>query len=142
MSLAAQIPAVVNTPYGPAVDLRELRRLVDEVRSLTALVAVPPLNLERTGAGYILRYSPATAGGSTPAKWIRFHLSGTLAATDQKQDNVTVDAYWQGADPGSTVTVYNTPASVNFMFSGTSGKVGLASYDDINGKYWIVQMEC
>jgi hypothetical protein len=53
-----------------------------------------------------------------------------------------VAASWDGPSPGSTVTVYNLPASTNYVFSGASGNKGLATYDDTGDKYWIVQMEC
>jgi hypothetical protein len=81
-------------------------------------------------------------GGGTSAKWIRFTLPGALATTDSSKASCTVDGYWDGPNPGSTVTVYNLPASSNYLFSGASGHKGLATYDNLNAKYWIVQMEC
>lgn len=79
---------------------------------------------------------------STKAKWILFTLVGTLTTSSASQSSVTVSDYWQGSDPGSTVTLYNVPASSNYIFSGSSGAKGLACYDDIEQKYKIVQIEC
>jgi hypothetical protein len=81
--------------------------------------------------------------GSLIAGRIRFHLSGTLATTDASKANCPVDYYWQGGNPGATVTVWNQPLfDGNYMFQGLTGKTGLASYDDATAKYWIDQMEC
>lgn len=80
--------------------------------------------------------------GITKAKMIHFSLRGSLAVTDVSQTNCTVQDYWQGGNPGTTVTVWNHPASSNYMFSGAAGKWGTASYDDIDDKYRIIQLEC
>jgi hypothetical protein len=83
------------------------------------------------------------ATASSIAKQIRFHLPGTLATTDPSKANCPVDYYWQGANPGAIVTVWNQPLfDGNYMFQGVTGKTGLASYDDTAAKYWIFQMEC
>jgi hypothetical protein len=76
------------------------------------------------------------------ARWISFTLTASLATTDASKSSTTVSDYWQGTNPGSTVTVYNQPASSNYIFSGASGAKGLACLDDIDDKYRIVQMEC
>ena len=80
--------------------------------------------------------------GNPKAQWIYFTLPGALATTDASKASCTVNDFWQGSDPGSTVTVYNAPASTNYIFSGASGNKGMACYDDIEDKYRIVQMEC
>ncbi len=79
---------------------------------------------------------------ATSAGFIRFALPGTLATTDASKASCTVDDYWGGTDPGATVTVYNLPASSDYMFAGVSGAKGLAVWDEIDSKYWIVQLEC
>lgn len=76
------------------------------------------------------------------AEFIRFALPGTLATTDASKASCTVDDFWGGTTPGATVTVYNLPASSNYMFSGLAGNKGLAVYDEIDNKYWIVQLQC
>lgn len=76
------------------------------------------------------------------AAWVRFRLVNTLTVTDVSQSVCVVDDFWGGRNPGTTVTVYNLPASVNHVFSGATGAKGLATYDDIDDKYWIVQMQC
>jgi hypothetical protein len=78
----------------------------------------------------------------TRAAWINFSLVATLAVTDASQAGCSVDLFWSGGDPGPTVTVYNQPAQTNYIFSGSSGKHGVAFYDPAGDKYWIVQMEC
>lgn len=76
------------------------------------------------------------------ALWIRFSLASTLTTSTASVSSCSVVDFWQGKDPGSTVTVYNEPASSNYIFSGTSGNMGLACYDEIEDKYKIVNMEC
>jgi hypothetical protein len=97
----------------------------------------------------LLRDEPGPTSGGTltrPGKgqagFVRFTLPGALATTDASKASCTVDGYWGGGDPGTTITVYNLPASANYIFSGASGNKGLASYDVANDKYWIIQMQC
>lgn len=78
----------------------------------------------------------------TLAAYIRFALPSALAATDASKAACTVDDFWGGTSPGATVTVYNLPASSDYMFSGLTGAKGLAVYDEIDNKYLIVQLEC
>jgi len=81
-------------------------------------------------------------GGSPIYRFARFTLPSALATTDASKAACTVDGYWGGGDPGATITVYNLPASANYIFSGASGNKGLASWDNVNSKWWIVQMQC
>jgi hypothetical protein len=84
-----------------------------------------------------------TGAIATKAAFINFTLPSALATTDASKASCTVNFVWgAGADPGSTVTVYNQPASSNYMFSGASGNRGVASYDPANDKYFILQMQC
>jgi hypothetical protein len=76
------------------------------------------------------------------ARYIFFTLPAALATTDASKSSCTVNGYWDGPNPGSSVTIYNLPASTNYIFSGASGHKGVAVYDEINSKYWIIQMEC
>jgi hypothetical protein len=109
----------------------------------TSTVALPAGTLflaVKTSDG---KFVAVQLGASTSAttRFIRFALSGALAATDASK-TATVDDYWGGADPGATVTVYNLPASSGYVFSGASGNKGLATWDDRNSKWWIVQLQC
>ena len=97
-------------------------------------------NVLTTTAGHYFQLTALGAGGI--AKFIRFALPGALATTDASKAGCTVDDFWSGTDPGATVTVYNLPASTDYMFSGASGAKGVATYDDIGAKYWILQLEC
>ena len=109
-----------------------------------------------TGKKYQARMSGYTAAGdmefvtgevaanadNAAASFVRFTLPSSIATTDASKSGCTVDGYWGGPAPSGTITVYNLPASSNYIFSGASGHKGLAAYDDVNAKYWIVQMEC
>jgi hypothetical protein len=77
------------------------------------------------------------------ARWIRFALSAALSATEASK-SASVQHYWQGDDPGANVTVYNLPthAAGTYVFHGDAGDIGYAAWDERDGKYWIVQMEC
>ena len=76
------------------------------------------------------------------ARWIEFYLTAALATTDASVacDNVT---YIDGYEPDTAVTtVYNEPASANYMFEGDDNDKGKAEYDPGDNKYWIHQFEC
>jgi hypothetical protein len=80
---------------------------------------------------------------SAKAAYINFTLPSALAATDASKATCTVNSYWGGgANPGSSVTVYNQAASSNYIFAAGSGKHGVASYDPAADKYRIINMEC
>lgn len=82
-------------------------------------------------------------GARTQAKRIRFTLAGALTTATASVSGCTVRSYWEGTNPGTTVTVYNEAAAKTaYMFSGASGNYGLAQWDDVQGKYVIYQMEC
>lgn len=85
---------------------------------------------------------PYIVNARMKAKWISFTLAATLSTSDASKSSTTVSDFWQGYDPGGTVTIYNQPASSGYIFSGASGAKGLACLDDIDDKYRIVQMEC
>lgn len=78
-----------------------------------------------------------------PAKalWVRFALYGTLTVTNASV-LCTVDSFWGGPDPGSTTIIYNPNAKINYIFEGSQGHRGLATWDNVNAKYWMVQLEC
>jgi hypothetical protein len=80
-------------------------------------------------------------GGVGGAGFARFGLAAALAATDASQANCHVDESW-GGSAAATITVYNLPASTGYIFSGSAGAKGLATFDAAASKWWIVQMEC
>jgi len=73
---------------------------------------------------------------------LRFSLATTINTTTTSATSCTVDSLFWGNNPGSFVTLHNLPASVNFMFSGVSGKKGVAAYDRNATKWYIIQLEC
>ena len=85
----------------------------------------------------VILNSAAPAGGGG----LRFTLAAALAATDAVQANCTIDEVW-GAPAGSTVTVYNLPASSGYIFAGPAGSKGFATFDPAAGKWWMLQLEC
>ena len=103
------------------------------------------LHKESAGTGVkwcVVVLQNVAAGSSSQAEYIRFTLPGALAAIDASKASCTVDDYWGGTSPGSTVTVYNLPASSDYIFAAISGSKGVAVYDEIDNKYWIIQLEC
>lgn len=99
-------------------------------------------NFTATGSKWasVLLLGQSPGGGGS--RFLRFTLAAALASTAASQAGCTVNDYWGSPDPGSTVTVWNLPASANFVFAGGAGAKGLATFDDIDGKWWIVQLEC
>lgn len=79
---------------------------------------------------------------NTSAQYVLFILPSALATTDASKASCTVSTYWNGDDPGGTITVYNMPASSNYMFSGASGAYGVAVYDLVQDIYRILQLQC
>ncbi len=79
---------------------------------------------------------------TTIARFVRFALTSTLTTSDPLKASCTVDGYWWGTDPGVSITVYNLPSSSGYIFFGANGNKGLATYDDVLGRYWIVQIQC
>lgn len=80
--------------------------------------------------------------GCWQAKWIKFFFAAALATTDASVacDNVT---YVDGYEPSTPVTtVYNEPASSDYMFEADDNDKGQARYDPENDKYWICIPEC
>ena len=75
------------------------------------------------------------------ARWIEFHLDEALATTDS-DCNATVDAFHDGVDPGSSITLYNKSASSNYIFEGSNNDKGIALYSPNDDRYTIVQLEC
>lgn len=82
------------------------------------------------------------AGGGTGSRFVLFALVSALAATSASQAACPVNDFWGGPDPGATVTVWNMPASSNFVFAGSAGAKGYATFDEIDGKWRIIQLEC
>lgn len=102
----------------------------------------PPGRLMSIQGGFHVYGVHPGSGIGAKAKWIYFTLPSALAVTDASKASCTVTLFCQGSDPGATVTVWNMPASTNYIFSGASGNKGAAFYDDINDKYRIIQLEC
>ena len=78
------------------------------------------------------------------SRWIKFVVDdgSGFATTDS---SVTVDGvtYIDGYEPDTAITtVYNEPASSDYVFEGDDDDKGKAEYDPANDKYWIHQMEC
>lgn len=84
------------------------------------------------------------AGGSSSARFLTFGLASTLTTTLTSMTSCTVYLYWGGSNPGTHVTIHNIAASATttFIFSGTPGKRGIATYDDVNTKWQIIQIQC
>jgi hypothetical protein len=77
------------------------------------------------------------------ANWIRFALpAGGMTTAHSSASGCAVLDWWDGFNPGSSVTVNNFSLSVGRMFEGDEGAVGLAFYDPVNDNYQIAQMEC
>lgn len=76
------------------------------------------------------------------AREIYFSLPSSLSVNDASKAGCTVHDYWQGASPGATVTVYNKLTGANYFFSGAQGAYGFATYDDIDDRYFIFQLQC
>jgi hypothetical protein len=79
------------------------------------------------------------------ARWIRFSLAQDMGYQGSAAQ-ATVLGYWDGENPapqqGQQVTVRNIAVTGQYLFSGLTGNVGIASYDVGIDQYWIVQLEC
>lgn len=78
------------------------------------------------------------------AKFCTFGLASTITTTITSVTSCTVYLYWGGSNPGSHVTVCNVAASATttFLYAGTLGKRGIATYDEVNNRWHILQLEC
>lgn len=75
------------------------------------------------------------------ARFIEFAVSGTFAKTNASI-SASVIQYWNGPNPGGTVTVYNlTDSTGNYVFSGPNSGRGYAVYNEIENKYYIFTMK-
>lgn len=83
-----------------------------------------------------------TMPAARTAGMVRFALAATLATSMTVATSCSILNYWQGADPGTRTTIWNLAVSTNFMFTGLSGAVGVASFDDKQGRYVIIQLQC
>ena len=82
-------------------------------------------------------------------RYIKFRLNAALSTADEFKA-ATVEKYWDGIKPDDAATpwvlnVYNlrqTPdgagGSPVYVYSGVSGDVGYAIWDDVRDLYWIV----
>lgn len=95
---------------------------------------------KETGTG--TKWGVVMLTGAAPPGKIRFTLPSALATTDASKASCTVDSVITGGSPGSTVTVYNMPASSDYVFSGASGNKGKAEWDEANQRFEIYQLEC
>lgn len=80
-----------------------------------------------------------------PANWIEFSVDDVDGfTTDDETVTVTVDAYHDGFQPGTPVTViYNkTAENTTYLFEGSDNEKGVALYMRSTNRYLIVQMEC
>ena len=93
--------------------------------------------LENDGDGWYVVQREQQAEG------IQFTLASALATSDASQSGAHVTAYWSGSDPGSTVTLANKAiAAGGYQFSGASGAIGYAIWDDVLMVYRIIQLDC
>lgn len=82
------------------------------------------------------------ASASGVARWVYFSLDDDLATDDSDVSGTVLD-YYDGSDPGATITLINmlTSDEVTYLFYGTEGARGLACCSSV-GVYRIVQLEC
>lgn len=79
---------------------------------------------------------------TSKARWIDFTVTTSAFTTATASlASQTVNDFWQGGDPGSTVTIYNKASASNYIFHGPVGAKGRACLDDIDDKYRIVTLE-
>lgn len=73
----------------------------------------------------------------------QFALSSALT-TSTLSVSVTKKALWGQGIEQDLVTVYNTltHTSGTYKFSGDSGDIGEARWDPVEGKWYIIQLEC
>ena len=74
-------------------------------------------------------------GDEAISKVIEFTLTAAIVDAAASAE-ATVDAYYDGADPGSPVNVYNTHSAINYAPIGATGQ---AIWDDYRGRYQIVE---
>lgn len=78
------------------------------------------------------------------ARFIEFSATEAVDTTDASF-SADVEDYWDGYDPDPTdagITVYNQAASSDYIFECDNGDMGIARYDEWDGKYRWVQGEC
>lgn len=80
-------------------------------------------------------------GGAPIARRIDFVLTAALTTSDATVA-ADVDAYYDGSSPGASITLRNKSADTGYIFEGSSGEKGEASWDDLAGYYKIWQMQC
>lgn len=125
--------------FGGTATYSPARTMNGEVIDVTTAVQVW---LRPVGTSATLGTVYEVVAGVRVGGFVRFTLPSALLTTEESKALCTVDDYWGGGDPGATVTVYNLPASTNYMFSGSSGNKGLATWDDLGAKWFIIQLEC
>lgn len=78
-----------------------------------------------------------------PAEVILFSLNEELTTSDEHVA-ATVEKYFNGKDPGSTVDVYNTETGVGgtYGMATASGKFGYAYLDKKTNRYYIIHLLC
>lgn len=84
------------------------------------------------------------AGSGGAARFVTFGLASTITTTITSVTSCTVYLYWGGDNPGANVTVHNVAASATttFIFFGNLGNRGIATWDEVNSKWHIIQMQC
>ena len=83
--------------------------------------------------------------GGQKKQLCRFTLDEALATSDADAEATIVTQYGSGANHATTdITVENLLTSVTgvYVFSGASGKAGLAFYSGSGSTWPIIQMEC
>jgi hypothetical protein len=110
----------------------------------TGLVVRDPLGVvERVGQrAWAMREESsrswvAVAAMRSLAKWVAITLTAALARTTATATGATVTGYWDGPSPGATVNVAN-----GLGFAGSSGGRGLATWNERQQRYELVQLEC
>ncbi len=93
---------------------------------------------QRDGRLYYMADKGSVRGGT-----IQFSLPSSLAQTDASKAGCTVKNFAGGADPGATVTVFNSTAGgSNYFFFGPSGAIGFATFYEASSHYIMDQLEC
>lgn len=87
-------------------------------------------------------YEMQAEAAASQALWIRFTLPSALTTAQATKASATVDDYWQGSNPGATVTLENYQVGTGvYRWSGASGANGIATLRS-GTTYVIVDLEC
>lgn len=83
------------------------------------------------------RRRSVSGGKGAQFRRVTFTTASALLATDASQASCPVVLVWYGADPGSTITVWN-----ELGFEADAGVDGYADYSPPDGKWKIIIIPC